>query len=328
MNKMVKQTNSSSTGYQLLEPIENLKAFASTRPPLIVFMTCLGLFGLILMTLAFYIKDAELKKPTVSQDWNVFLESFSDLEFCIHNGSLPVSKMSSDMSTVSSADASTIETALPVSRGTVPNMDFTRNYSVSMLLAVHPTVDFVSIPHNLTSLNGFIYGSEVGLEGIAANERINFAMQLPFEWNSTNCAVPGQRSCNVVQIYTCVYFQASHYVFPTSSRHPQSCESLNDTGVEYHASILGHRATFLGSAAERDCKARTLIKINYKLDPTLTVLLSLSDRSVINLHLLHTSYFLFVMTITLLLYATIRGRPLKIKSPFSVPLSTGTTTEI
>ena len=33
----------------------------------------------------------------------------------------------------------------------------------------------------------------------------------------------------------------------------------------------------------------------------------------INLHLLHTSYFLFVMTITVLLYAMVRGRPMKLK---------------
>lgn len=39
-----------------------------------------------------------------------------------------------------------------------------------------------------------------------------------------------------------------------------------------------------------------------------------SDRSLMNLHLLHTSYFLFVMTITLLLYAIIRGRPAKMKT--------------
>ena len=47
-------------GYKLLEPIENLKAFASNRPPLVLFMICLGVIGLVLMTLAFYIKEAEI----------------------------------------------------------------------------------------------------------------------------------------------------------------------------------------------------------------------------------------------------------------------------
>ena len=37
------------------------------------------------------------------------------------------------------------------------------------------------------------------------------------------------------------------------------------------------------------------------------------ERSAINLHLLHTSYFLMVMVITLFCYAIIRGKPLKTK---------------
>lgn len=36
------------------------------------------------------------------------------------------------------------------------------------------------------------------------------------------------------------------------------------------------------------------------------------DRSVINLHLMHTSYFLFVMFVTLFCYALIKGRTTKI----------------
>lgn len=38
------------------------------------------------------------------------------------------------------------------------------------------------------------------------------------------------------------------------------------------------------------------------------------DRSLINLHLMHTSYFLFVMVITMFCYAVIKGRPGKVRS--------------
>ena len=40
-----------------------------------------------------------------------------------------------------------------------------RNYSVSMMLAVQPTLEFVTIPHNITYLTGIIAGSEIGLHG-------------------------------------------------------------------------------------------------------------------------------------------------------------------
>ena len=69
---------------------ENFKGFASSRPLLMVFMICLGFFAVILMSLAYYVKTQDMPNPDVSQDWNVFLENFAELEFCILNMSSPV----------------------------------------------------------------------------------------------------------------------------------------------------------------------------------------------------------------------------------------------
>jgi len=48
-------------------PYENLKGFAASRPPVIIFMVCIALISVILMTLAFIVRDNELKKPDVSR---------------------------------------------------------------------------------------------------------------------------------------------------------------------------------------------------------------------------------------------------------------------
>ena len=51
-----------------LAPVENLKGFATTRPPLVVFMVCLGLFAFILLTLSFYVQNTELiQNPSASE---------------------------------------------------------------------------------------------------------------------------------------------------------------------------------------------------------------------------------------------------------------------
>lgn len=52
---------------------------------------------------------------------------------------------------------------------------------------------------------------------------------------------------------------------------------------------------------------------------------SQDDRSLINLHLMHTSYFLFVMVITMFCYAVIKGRPSKLRqsSPELCPEKVG-----
>jgi len=55
------------TKYVTITPLENLKGFATSRPPIIVFIACLGLVAFILMTLAFYIKDGELKTADITE---------------------------------------------------------------------------------------------------------------------------------------------------------------------------------------------------------------------------------------------------------------------
>ena len=50
-----------------LSPYENLKGFASSKPPLMIFVACLGLFGLVLMSLAYYVKLKELDAPEPSE---------------------------------------------------------------------------------------------------------------------------------------------------------------------------------------------------------------------------------------------------------------------
>lgn len=300
------------TKYLQLTPLENLKGFATSRPPIIIFIACLGLVAIILMSLAFYInKSGGLRTADITEDWNAFLESFSDVEFCIQNGSFP--------STIPAV--LTPVTTAPIFGSTVSasGTDLLRNYSISMLLAVQPTPEFASIPHNLTMVSGFVSGSELGLKGMAANERISVSAQLPFNWNSSQCGPSSSSSCALVHIYTCVAFQAPEHVFP-SSRSPAVCEVVNSTGVEYHANMRGHNHKVFPAPP---CRSKPVIHIRYKLDPTLTVMLTLSDQSLINLHLLHTSYFLFVMTITVLLYAMLRGRPIKLKlsNAMSLPLT-------
>lgn len=295
-----------------LAPYENFRGFASSRPPLIVFMICLGFFAIVLMTLGYYVKISDqVRNPDVSQDWNVFLESFSELEFCIlSNTTEPVTTAVPITRAVTQSQKSK-ETPSPSEESTsaVTPLDGAKNYSVSMLLTVRPTREFISVHHNLTHLSGSILGSEIGLKGPAAEEMINVTMDLPFDWNNSKCGLP--MGCDPVQIYTCVHFQGNYNVFP-KSRSPEVCESINETitGIEYHAQMKAHKPKVYSTYY---CRSRPVIKANYKLNPGLTVWLTLHEKSAINLHMLHTSYFLMVMVITLFCYAVIRGKPLKSK---------------
>ncbi|XP_006900443.1 PREDICTED: transmembrane protein 248-like [Elephantulus edwardii] len=61
------------------------------------------------------------------------------------------------------------------------------------------------------------------------------------------------------------------------------------------------------------CYKGAIGKVYHALNPKLTVIVPDDDRSLINLHLMHTSYFLFVMVITMFCYAVIKGRPSKLR---------------
>ena len=51
-----------------ITPIENLKDFAHNRPPVMVFMACLGFFAIILMSLAYYVKlTDDIPDPDIRQ---------------------------------------------------------------------------------------------------------------------------------------------------------------------------------------------------------------------------------------------------------------------
>ena len=57
-----------------LTSYENLSGFASSRPPLVIFMVCMGLFAIVLLSLAYYVKWNEIQNPDISQvrifeDW-------------------------------------------------------------------------------------------------------------------------------------------------------------------------------------------------------------------------------------------------------------------
>uniref|UniRef100_A0A0B6ZS98 Uncharacterized protein n=1 Tax=Arion vulgaris TaxID=1028688 RepID=A0A0B6ZS98_9EUPU len=67
------------------------------------------------------------------------------------------------------------------------------------------------------------------------------------------------------------------------------------------------------------CLPGSTLAVQYSFDDSLTVLLSPEDRSVINLHLMRTSYFLFVMVVTLFCYAAVKGRSGKVKTVIHVP---------
>ncbi|XP_064612635.1 transmembrane protein 248-like isoform X2 [Liolophura sinensis] len=293
--------------------VDNLKGFAHSRPPLVIFMLCLGGFAVVLVTLAYYVKVKELTNPDITEDWNTFLKSLGDMEFCIAGNSTEYLAMTSPATSTSDAGSRSkrsVSQRAKASNVTSPapvTSDWKGNVSVSVQMAVElqPTFDFLRIPHNVTHLSATVLGSQLGFAGDLADAELNVTMELPYEWNKTLC--PRGTLCRTVTILTCVTMQAQAGIFPVTRR--PVCNTTLDTGVpvEYWAQMVGRKTQDDPNRAY--CAQRPLVRLQHELDHTLSIMLSMHDRSVINLHLMHTSYFLFVMVITLFCYALIKGRP-------------------
>ncbi|XP_071093836.1 transmembrane protein 248-like [Haliotis cracherodii] len=287
---------------------ENLRGFAYSRPPLVIFMICLATFAIALVTFAYVVKMRDMPNPDIPEDWNTFLESFADVDFCVLSNS---SEYTSDATTAGTTrhGRNTIDGQHDVTTTATVPPDGVVNVSLSMMVEMQPTQDFVNIPHNVTYLSTTLMGDQLGLYGEAADLEMNVTFVLPFQWNTTRCNRRG--ICDPVNIFTCISFQAPVSFFP-HTRKPDMCHGNSESGIEYHVKMVGLKGTRKHPKVLW-CNSQPVLHVRYKLDPSLTVMLSLHDRSVINLHLMHTSYFLFVMVITLFCYAIIKGRPPKTK---------------
>ncbi|WAR01549.1 TM248-like protein [Mya arenaria] len=149
--------------------------------------------------------------------------------------------------------------------------------------------------------------SESRLPGADAESEFNVTMKLPFQWNASLCY--SKEKCKIVKIKTCLVLEAPNHLFP-QSRAP-SCslnESVNSTSDIENQFRMVSKQRSLVRPLDMVCNSMPSFTVDHKLDPKLTIMLSLQDQSAINLHLVHTSYFLFVMVITLLAYASVKGR--------------------
>lgn len=298
--------------------VDNLKGFVSSRPPIVVFIVFLTSLAVTLISLAFYIRESDhVRDPNIELDWNVFLENFARIDFCVSSNRNGTAFPSYNVSVAQNPEKRREEKATPRLLG--ERVGF-RNFSLSVILTLHPTPEFLDQAQNLTHLSGSIYGFQLGFQGDAAQEELNVTFDLGSGGflNMSLCKQQGflGRRCPSIRLNTCVQLSGASPAFPATPLQPDVCVSDSSHAgsaasgaVETHGTITGHREiASKGWGAIPFCPRGPVAHTEFHFDPILTVFLSVSDRSVINLHLLHTSYFLIVMVCTILCYALLKGR--------------------
>ncbi|KAL8577459.1 hypothetical protein ACOMHN_021911 [Nucella lapillus] len=307
-------------------PVENVRGFFVSRPPLVVFMVCLASFAVALITFAYVVKVRDMPNPDINEDWNSFLEPLSDLDYCVvSEPGAAISNASQDAAApeqgikdrlakmtnqILRKDGDQTEggvtTFAPTTTTVATNVNQLMNVSLLVDLELMATTNLQRIAgrHDFTFISATLPGHQLGLTGNRQNLEANLTLVLPPLVNQSHQCQHGQ--CYKL-INVCVTMTASRHFFPRTP--------LPDVAERCVREVEGGENHFHLEVAPSyiHCINASILTMRHQYDPHLTVMLTMQDRSVINLHLMHTSYFLFVMIVTLLCYALIKGRAAKVK---------------
>uniref|UniRef100_A0A4X2KE47 Transmembrane protein 248 n=1 Tax=Vombatus ursinus TaxID=29139 RepID=A0A4X2KE47_VOMUR len=295
-----------------INPLENLKAHISSRPPLVVFMVSVSAMAIAFLTLGYFFKIKEIKSPEMAEDWNTFLLRFNDLDLCVsENETLKhlLNDTATSETAVTSGQARSATQAPQALEDSGPT-----NVSVAITLTLDPLKPFGGYSRNVTHLYSTILGHQIGLSGREAHEEINITFTLPAAWNSDDCVLHGH--CEQVVFTACMTVTAATNVFPVTVQPPHCIPETYSNATLWYKVFTTARDANTKYAQDYNpfwCYKGAIGKVYHTLNPKLTVIVPDDDRSLINLHLMHTSYFLFVMVITMFCYAVIKGRPSKLR---------------
>ncbi|KAK3787042.1 hypothetical protein RRG08_037320 [Elysia crispata] len=200
--------------------------------------------------------------------------------------------------------------------------------TIPLNMEIAPNAELRMVSLHLVHLIAEVSGKLLKLNGPGQHESLQISMRFPANLSSDNCKEWERKKCTLHVVNTCVTFSGPASVFPATQRPASSavCErdgvSASSSEGYYLRNMTATELTVSGSW----CPNGSRLTAEFSFDEALTVMLSQQDRSIINLHLMRTSYFLFVMVITLFCYAMIKGRPTKTKTvhvPYEKVMTTG-----
>nr|XP_002129425.1 transmembrane protein 248-like [Ciona intestinalis] len=169
--------------------VENVRSCLSTRPPLVVFVFCIGMITVAFISFAYYIRFNEIRDPNVYLDWNTYLDNLSKINFC--------SKWGENSS-----------------RAEVESY----NISIPMMTVVSMTQQFPAITHMFSVMNG----TSLGLGDGFSLKNISVSFQPTVDLHKL-CR--GEYPCTKV-VPACVTIAGPVGSFP-NQRHPLTCNNTH-----------------------------------------------------------------------------------------------------
>lgn len=275
---------------------KNLFGFAVSRPPCVVFTVCLAAFAIGLFSLGYFVQmygwfntDDVQKK-----EWHSFLDHLGSSEFCMFGNQ-------TFLSNVTSVNTTNVTGPTPVGFTTV---------NVPLLhLSVFPSDDFTAVVNNVTHVTAEMPAAKLGLKGLQENFVVNITLFFRQPWfmdcHKNKCSSMYLEACGSVTVPTDI---VPAHLLSKSTCNTTFVSNINIAqmvGIKKHARTVQQESKLCSTGI----KVETSVPVNNQ--HTTTATMTLVDASAVNLRLQYSSYFLFVMVITCVLYGMIKGRPVK-----------------
>jgi len=234
------------------------------------------------------------------EDWNNFFKHISHLKLCpVHSNDTsygPVHKAYTEAVLNTSSDlvdqSKSMSAALSNVVDSSEEVDFTE-----ILMKVEFSLIGKTLPSSFFQVNGRVRGSLLSFTGKYASVLFNVSLN----FLSSRKKVCSEGKCKSVWDVCIRMSVPSDLLF--EAKNPDRCRKQVD-------SLIESRPTFILDSKDsyKNYLSSPCLLLDYTPNAKLTDMLTLHDRSIVNLHLMHTSYFMFFMVMTLICYSLIKGR--------------------
>ncbi|CAL1534678.1 unnamed protein product [Lymnaea stagnalis] len=193
------------------------------------------------------------------------------------------------------------------------------NITLYLNIQITPSPELLALPLSMVHFTAPISGNMLGIKGSNSEEKIFVTFTFPNNLSMGTCEEYVDTECRLHVINTCVTFSGPASMMPHTQK-PHTSETCIAGADSLGDGLMRNMtaAALVVSSSIHWCVQGARMTMQYSFDESLTVMLTQQDRSMINLHLMRTSYFLFVMVVTLFCYALIKGRPGKMKTVHAV----------
>ncbi|XP_017269075.1 transmembrane protein 248 [Kryptolebias marmoratus] len=268
--------------------LSNLREYVSHNPPGATFFLCLLTLSISFIYFGSYSYTHSLPNPDIEKDWNVVLSSLTQFHLCEKINPQSIEQVSSLPQQLTEQEKAKTTSA---------------NSTIS---PASVTVLHLSVPLSVTTSSqsgslkniGLLANIEASQLHLGDKEMVNFTLQIVSDGSN------------------CLTISAPTNILPTTPL-PPKCSASGKNISTIPVEVSG----------QLEATSQTCYRLNFKKDPSLTVMLTLKEKRVAVRHLMEISVLLLTVCLLLCLAASLTNSNTRYKYHSGLGIQNGALTD-